>query len=243
MKWILIKSWMQTRERFFIALASIAMMFVATLLAAPWLIESFRRAHPGTKYGFDEYLWRHWYGSTFVLVWSLCAIVLACGGLVWERARGASVFTLSLPIKRRNSAGGFLMVVSAETMILAMAPTCILAVWRPDYPLLQAVLFGVATFSGGSVFLALSFAISHLFEHTLTSTSVAVVIAASLWLVAKHPKLEWLNVFDLMTGEDRLNSRFLIGNVSGVLLDGFTVLAVSSLLCAAVLAVQKHIEG
>lgn len=39
----------------------------------------------------------------------------------------------------------------------------------------------------------------------------------------KQPEFEWLNVFDLMGGEDRRHARYLIGNVDGLLVDGLKV--------------------
>ena len=240
---LLRKSWLQTRQRFLASLASIVVMLLATLTAAPWLIANIRRAHPLTPYEFPEYLWRHWFGSLFVLAWALCAILLGSGGLVWERSHGASVFTLSLPIRRRSAAAAYLAVAYGETFALAVVPTLIIGIWARAYPLPTAMLFSLATFACGSVFLAVSFGIAHAIEHGLTAASIAIAIAGLVWLVGKHPAFEWLNIFDMMTAEDELNRSFLVGNVRGLLLDSAVVLCISTAICGGLLALQRRIDG
>src|SRR6266496_1216778 len=89
------KAWLETRSRFLISLAGIV------VLCSYIVYHGDREALPSTKL---SYYYHVLHGGHVALctMWVAAVTLLMMGGLLREKAVGASSFTLSLPVSRRQ---------------------------------------------------------------------------------------------------------------------------------------------
>src|SRR5207244_8247631 len=108
------KAWMESRARFLMSLCLI--VFFCVLFV-----------HSGEKNIGRNQITEHYklFSTTAVLVaglWVLVVILLGMGGLIRERAVGASSFTLALPISRVRITSVRIAVGLIEAVVLGVVP-------------------------------------------------------------------------------------------------------------------------
>jgi hypothetical protein len=48
------------------------------------------------------YVWSQWYRQNLIQLWTIFAVILGTGGLLSQMSGGGGLFTLSLPVSRRE---------------------------------------------------------------------------------------------------------------------------------------------
>ena len=109
------KAWMETRARFLISLLGI------TALSSYSVYHGDREALPYTRI---DYYYSVLQGGHFLLatMWVVAVNLLMMGGLLREKAVGASSFTLALPASRARLMGVRIVVGFLQAMALVIVP-------------------------------------------------------------------------------------------------------------------------
>ena len=146
-----------------------------------------------------------------MLVWILCVILLGMGGLVRERAVGASSFTLALPVSRHRLVAVRIALGLFEAISLAAAPwlTILLIMESFKRPVLvsQAAFYFALLITGGLIYFAMAVLISSLIEGEYTAPAVAYGVSILAGIVGGNAA--WLrpyaDIWRFMGGDNHLN--------------------------------------
>lgn len=197
------KTWLETRSRFLACLAGITLIISFFVHHAESII-----------------LWRHADSSNGIVffaqgylvgVWILCVILLGMGGLVRERAVGASSFTLVLPVSRMRLIGVRIALSVFEAMALATVPwAAILLITRlsgSPIHLSQAGFYLSLLISGGLIYFAFAILVSSLIEGEYTAPAVAYGLTIFTGLLFGN--VAWLrpymDIWRFMGGDNHLD--------------------------------------
>jgi ABC-type transport system involved in multi-copper enzyme maturation permease subunit len=135
---LLTKYWLETRNRFFIGLLFITALCSFFVLAQPWILEQWRMdeiADPQiynphwlliARENYTYFIWHFLYNYLLQFAWAIFTVMLALGGLSYESDSGSALFTLSLPIDRRQIFLQRVWVGFLETCILAILPALLI---------------------------------------------------------------------------------------------------------------------
>ncbi len=208
MRQLMNKAWLETRARFLVAAAVLAIHGVSTVLRAPATMAGWEALHRGETMSYALYIWLSLSHGFLQFLWVVSAVILGLGGLMRERAAGTSGFTLALPVSRPAHVAARALVGTTEAAVLGFVPGLLVVVLSPlaglSYPLSQALLFGTLLVSAGMVFYALGFFLSHLLHGEYAPPGVALALVAVFYVLTKLPRFERLNVFDAMDGKQVL---------------------------------------
>jgi ABC-2 type transport system permease protein len=231
------KAWLETRTRFVVSLAGMSS------LAALRVYQTTRLAMPDTGIAY-YYLTLHWAHVLLCLMWILAVALLMMGGLLREKAVGASAFTLSLPVSRRRLMAARIGVGAAEAMLLAVVPwaamfTTAIVIGKADS--LREAAYHLGLLLGfGSVFFGIPLLVSSLVESEYAAPLVSLGIAVAM-AVLDDGALRAYNPHVFMQGGDLLDRHthlFLRAFPWGPL---SVCLGLTVVLCAAsVVAVEKR---
>jgi ABC-2 type transport system permease protein len=175
----------------------------------------------------------------------MSVILLAMGGLLREKASGASLFTLSLPASRTRLISIRIAVALLQAILLAIVPWTAMflvdAVFGKTHSLPQAVFRVVLLLGGGLVYFAAAILVSSLVEGEYTAPIVAFGLIILSAVALADPPLRTYSPMVFMMGSEYLDK-------STVLLKGpipwshiAANTAVSALLLlAAVRSMQKR---
>jgi ABC-2 type transport system permease protein len=178
------KAWLETRSRFLICLIGI------TALCSFAVYHGDRQAlwYTGPDYYYSILFFGH---AMLCESWVLAVTLLMMGGLVREKAVGASSFTLALPVSRKHLMAVRIGMGLLQAFALAIVPSSAMfligSVAGKTHSVTQAA-FGLALLLGGGLlFLALALLISSLVEgeYTAPLVSFGIVIAIATLLGAK----------------------------------------------------------
>jgi ABC-2 type transport system permease protein len=173
------KAWLETRARFLASLAGITAVVVLTVhhieyvfrpvgLTGETYLTAVRR-NAGEIFRTGQH--------TLVGIWLLAVILLGMGGLIRERAVGASSLTLALPISRRRLVSTQAAVSVLEAISLAVFPwiAILLTMKLGGLPVSfsQAAFYLGLLTSGGLTYLGLSVLVSSSIEGEYTAPAVA----------------------------------------------------------------------
>jgi ABC-type transport system involved in multi-copper enzyme maturation permease subunit len=104
------------------------------------------------------------FGSLGKGLFVLLVIFLGLGGLLRERAHHTAVFTLTLPVSRRQLFGAQIAIGLTELALLAILPALLLqplsAMAHQSYPIREGLRFGLLRFICGGEIFALSYLLS-----------------------------------------------------------------------------------
>lgn len=206
------KAWVDTRTRFFIGLAILAMGGCGSVLAYPRLLELMPLASTTELTGplgdevrqsmelarsFGGYIWSQWFRQNATQLMVLFAVLLGTGGLAAQRAGGVALFTLALPMARAQLVGAQavtgLVQVAALAAVAALTIPLVAPVIGQRYGLVDAVVHATCLFAGGAVFLALASWLSTLFEERWKSVLLAVCVPMLLAVVERLTP-DWPNL-------------------------------------------------
>jgi ABC-type transport system involved in multi-copper enzyme maturation permease subunit len=198
------KSWRELRA---VILVGITAMAIACVLIV--MNQQAMRDHADAPMTYVAYIWKSVYNSVGRDLFVVLSIVLGSGGLLQERARGTSGFTLALPVRKKNIVFTRAAIGYCGVLAMAIVPVIVVpAVSRyigQYYPVGQAARFAVLWAAGGALFYAFTFTLSHYCEGEHISVLLAI---PSLMLYGVLLQLPWLvrfrmlDVFDVINGED-----------------------------------------
>jgi ABC-2 type transport system permease protein len=183
------KAWIETRARFLSCLGGLVFFSTIFVHHAQTLI------WPGMKSeGYNVLYAAHQF---LVLMWILSVVLLGMGGLVREKATGASSFTLALPVSRTHLMGVRVGLGFLEAIALGIAPwvAIFLVSSITHMPILftQVCFYILILIGGGSLYFALAVLTSSLVSGEYTAPAVAFglvfasTIGTDVWLRPFNP--------------------------------------------------------
>jgi ABC-2 type transport system permease protein len=216
------KVWLETRWRF------ISGVVILTLLAGGKVVEWVATSHllptidasviSGNASGivgaairdaievqkdFRGFIWYRGFRDNLTGIGIFFVILLGCGGLVSESSKGSAMFTLSLPVTRRQLFTARAGVGLAQCLALAMLPPLMFPLLAPaigqQFSLLDALAHGLCLFGVGALFFGLAAYLSTIFADIWRPLVVAVAIACFTAVVSFA--VPQIDVFSVMNGE------------------------------------------
>lgn len=152
---------------------------------------------------FRGFLWYRGFRDNLTNVGIFFAILLGCGGLVAETAKGSALFTLSLPVTRRQLFAARSGVGLAQCLAVAMVPPLMFPLFAPaigqQFSLVDALAHGLCLFVVGALFFALATYLSTIFADTWRPLVLALVIAFLVAVISYA--VPQIDVFSVMNGE------------------------------------------
>ena len=213
------KAWLETRWRFAAAMLLSAAFAALIVLVQPTLEglqidvsqigEPFRemaREALALVATYEGYVWSQWFSKNLLTVWTFFAVLVGVGGVVTESARGAALWTLSLPVTRARLLGVRAAVGALELLALAVVPSLLIPALSPavgrTYPVAQALAYALMAYAGGLVFYALSLLLSTVFADVLKPVVIGLGVAFGMSLGALFSRrVAEYSVYAVMSGE------------------------------------------
>jgi ABC-type transport system involved in multi-copper enzyme maturation permease subunit len=215
------KSWLETRSRFLIGLALLMCSAAASVLTYPTfqqLLTTLPSIDLGGEIGrkvreaaivastYRGYIWSHLYRQNLIQLWTIFAVILGTGGLLSQMSGGGGLFTLSLPVSRRELLTVRAAAGLAELLILAVVPSLLVPLVSPaigqSYSLGDSLVHAMCLFVAGAVFFSLSFLLSTVFSDVWRPL-LSALFAAGMLAVAEQfvDGLSRYSVIGAMSGE------------------------------------------
>jgi len=201
------KAWLETRSRFLIALTSI------TATCAYYVFHGDKNTLPIT--GIEWYNGvLHSGHSVLVLLWIVAVILLAMGGLLREKALGASLFTLALPVSRTRLILVRITMAFVQAVALVIVPWIAMysvdAVFGKVHSVPQAIFRIVLLLGGGLIFFALAILVSSVVEGEYTAPVVCFGLIALVSVALADRPLRAYNPWIFMTGGEYLQRQTML---------------------------------
>lgn len=196
------KAWFETRSRFLIALIGI------TAICSYVVFHGDRNTL--------SYTGIEWYngvlnsgGTILVTTWLMAVTLLAMGGLLRERASGASAFTLALPVGRTFLVSVRIAMGLMQAVALVIVPWIAMyvvdSVFGKTHSIPQVFFRIVLMLGGGLIFFALGILVSSLVEGEYTAPVVAFGAIALIAISLADPPLRVYNPWIFMVGSEYLH--------------------------------------
>jgi len=251
------KAWRETRGRFITAMIVLTVMAgsdVYEYLAAQRLLPSLNLTAdtPGAEAtglarmirdaievqkDFRGFVWYNAFRDNLTQMGVFFAILLGCGGLPHESRKGSALFTLSLPVTRRQLLGARTGTGMAQLLALSIIPPLAISVLAPTvgqrFRVVDALAHGVCIFFVAAVFYSLAAFLSTLFSDIWRPLLIAIGIAFGVAFASFV--VPQINIFSVMNGE----SYFKNGSLPWT---GFVISAViaSALLYSAAETLERR---
>lgn len=216
------KAWIDTRWRFLIGVVLLTLLaagkifeFVATDRLMPKLNAGVLSANASgpvanairealdLQKDFRGFIWYRGFRDNLTGLGIVFAVLLGCGGLLSETSKGSALFTLSLPVTRRDLFTARAGVGMAQCLAIAMVPPLTLPLLAPtigqQFSLMDALAHGLCLFGGGLLFFSLATYLSTILADTWRPLVIALVIACTLAMASFV--VPQLDVFSVMNGE------------------------------------------
>jgi len=193
------KAWLETRSRFFTALAATLAVCAFWTLGHSWIEAQWKRdliEHPEwdnapwflrAMVDYPFYLYHFVYAEMFQKIWVILAVLLGIGGLSRESAHGTAGFTLALPVSRLTLFTTRAAVAMLELFALALAALVAImigsAIMGLPYPIHHGATHLAVMFFGGLVFLAASLCVTELVEGEHTPAIIGLGGVGLLYFV------------------------------------------------------------
>jgi ABC-2 type transport system permease protein len=201
------KAWLETRSRFLIALVGI------TALCSFTVFHGIQQKMPYTKVSY-YYIVLHEGHAMLALMWVVAVTLLMMGGLLREKAAGASSFTLALPVGRARLMSVRILMGLIQNLALVTVPWIamfLIASFTGWKPLMSQVWFHLAVLAGGGlVFFAVALLISSLVEGEYTAPLVSFGIVIAIGIGFGRESLRAYNPFEFITGEQYFDRRTML---------------------------------
>lgn len=245
------KAWLETRWRFISALFILTILaggnvydFLATQRLLPRLnattssptaeasgIAGVIREAIELQKTFRGFIWYQAFRQTLTQMGVFFAVLLGCGGLLSESSKGSALFTLSLPVTRRQLLGARFGTGLGQLFAVSMMPPLAITMLAPTigqhFAFVDALAHGLCMFAVAAVFFSLASFLSTLFGDIWRPLLIAIGIACGIAMLSFV--IPQLALFSVMSGE----SYFRTGSLpwTGVLTS--VVLATALLYSAA----------
>ena len=214
------KAWLETRWRFITALLILTVMsgakvyeYVVTLRMIPQAesvlsgdnspLGAAIRDAIAVQREFRGFIWYNTFRDNLTTMGVLFAVLLGCGGLLSDAKKGSALFTLSLPITRKQLLGVRTATGLAQCFAIAMIPPLVIPVLAPaigqQFSVVDALAHGLCLFFVGTLFFSLASFLSTMFADIWRPLLVAVslaCVAGAVQFVAPE-----LGLFRVMSGE------------------------------------------
>lgn len=205
---LLHRAWLETRVRFVGAAVLFALLGTSTVFHARAAIHAWEWIHQGQHLPYARYVWLSLSQGYLLGLWIGAAILLATGGLVQEHEARSTGFTLGLPVSRGAVVATRAIVGAAEALGLALIPELTVTLLSPlvgyEYPIGQALRFGILLGGAGLVFYTLAFLLSHLIRREHTAPAIALTVAVVAYVASWLVDLRAADVFNVMVGGEQL---------------------------------------
>ena len=217
------KAWRETRGRFITALLILTVMagsnvyeYHATQNLLPRLnvtsetpvaeatgIAAMLREAIEVQKDFRGYVWYQAFRQNLTQMGVFFAILLGCGGLLHESSKGSALFTLSLPVTRKQLLGARTGTGLAQLLAISLVPPIAISILAPTvgqrFSIVDALAHGVCIFFVAAVFYSLAAFLSTLFTDIWRPLLIAIGIACAIAFASfVAPQL---NIFSVMSGE------------------------------------------
>ncbi len=214
------KAWLETRGRFITGLLILTVMagakvyeYVVTLEMMP-LAESVASGNNSplgaairdaiaVQREFRGFIWYTAFRDNLTQMGVLFAVLLGCGGLLSEARKGSVLFTLSLPITRRELFKVRTVTGLTQCLALTMIPPLVLPILAPSvgqhFSVIDALAHGLCLFFVAALFFSLASFLSTMFGDIWRPLLIALFLAC-VAAVAQFVAPE-LGVFRVMSGE------------------------------------------
>jgi ABC-2 type transport system permease protein len=152
---------------------------------------------------FHGFIWYRGFRDNLTGLGVIFVVLLGCGGLISETSKGSALFTLSLPVTRRQLFTARAGVGLAQCFAIAMVPPLVFPILAPaigqQFTLGDALAHGLCLFVGGTLFFSLATYLSTLFADIWRPLVTALVIACGVAVVSFA--VPQIDVFSVMNGE------------------------------------------
>jgi ABC-type transport system involved in multi-copper enzyme maturation permease subunit len=215
------KAWLETRWRFISALVILTIItgadvyeYVVAQRMMP-LAESVLSGADNSPLGaaireaveiqreFRGFIWYNAFRDNLSTMGVLFAVLLGCGGLLTESKKGSALFTLSLPVTRKQLHGARVGTGLAQCFAIAMVPPLVIPLLAPavgqNFSLIDALAHGLCLFFVGALFFSLASFLSTMFGDIWRPLMIAVFIAC-VAAMAQLAAPEF-GLFKVMSGE------------------------------------------
>jgi ABC-type transport system involved in multi-copper enzyme maturation permease subunit len=215
------KAWLETRWRFVVAIAILTVVagfdvyeYVLAQRVMP-LAESMVpdgdssplaaaiREAISVQREFRGFIWYNTFRDNLTTMGVLFAVLLGCGGLLAESTKGSALFTLSLPVTRKQLLGARVGTGLVQCFAIAMVPPLVISLLAPavgqHFSVIDAVAHGLCLFFVGALFFSLASFLSTMFGDIWRPLLIAVFIACVAAL-AQFAAPEF-GLFKVMSGE------------------------------------------
>jgi ABC-type transport system involved in multi-copper enzyme maturation permease subunit len=234
------KAWRETRSRFVIGLLILTVMsgakvyeYVVTQRALP-LAESMLSDADTSPLGaaireaievqreFRGFIWYNTFRDNLTTMGVLFAVLLGCGGLLAESKKGSALFTLSLPVTRKQLLAARFGTGLAQCFAIAVVPPLVIPLLAPaagqSFSVIDALAHGLCLFFVGALFFSLASFLSTLFSDIWRPLLIAVSLACLAAIV--QFAVPDLGLFKVMSGESYFRNGSLpwIGFVTSAVL-------------------------
>jgi ABC-type transport system involved in multi-copper enzyme maturation permease subunit len=217
------KAWRETRSRFISGIVVLTVMtgsnvyeYVATQQLLPQLtsrtdipaadatgIGKLIREAIELQKEFRGFIWYRAFRDNLTNMGVLFAVLLGCGGLLHEASKGSALFTLALPVTRRQLLGARTATGLAQCFGIAMVPPLVIPLLAPSigqqFSVVDALAHGLCIFFGGAVFFSLASFLSTQFGDIWRPLLITIAIACAIAIVSTV--VPQLNIFSVMNGE------------------------------------------
>ena len=217
------KAWLETRSRFITALIVLTLLtgsnvydYLATQTLLPRLnvttetpvaeatgLAAMIREAIELQKDFRGFVWYQAFRQNLTQMGVFFAVLLGCGGLLHESAKGSALFTLSLPVTRRQLLGARIGSGLAQCLTIAIVPPLAISILAPmigqRFSLVDALAHGVCLFFVAAVFYSLASFLSTLFADIWRPLLIAIGIACAVALASFA--VPQLAIFSVMNGE------------------------------------------
>ena len=170
------KAWLETRWRFISALLILTVLaggnvydYIATQRLLPRLnATTSSPAAEATGLGamlqeaielqknFRGFIWYQTFRQNLTQMGVFFAILLGCGGLLHESSKGSALFTLSLPVTRKQLLGARTGAGLAQLFAISMVPPLVIPILAPaigqHFTIVDALAHGICIFFVAAVF-------------------------------------------------------------------------------------------
>jgi ABC-type transport system involved in multi-copper enzyme maturation permease subunit len=215
------KAWLETRGRFLTGLVILTVVtgsdvyeYVVTQRMMP-LAESLAAGTDSSPLGaairdaikvqseFRGFIWYNAFRDNLSNLGVLFAVLLGCGGLLGESKKGSALFTLSLPVTRKQLLGARISTGLTQCFAIAMLPPLVIPLLAPaigqQFSIVDALAHGLCLFFVGALFFSLASFLSTLFGDIWRPLLIAAFIAC-IAALAQFAAPEF-GVFKVMSGE------------------------------------------
>jgi ABC-type transport system involved in multi-copper enzyme maturation permease subunit len=245
------KAWLETRWRFISALLILTVLaggnvydFLATQKLLPRLnvstetpaaeatgLAGMIREAIDIQKDFRGFVWYQAFRQNLTQMGVFFAVLLGCGGLLSETSKGSALFTLSLPVTRKQLLGVRAGMGLAQLLAISLIPPLAISILAPTigqrFSPIDALAHGVCIFFVAAVFFSLASFLSTLFGDIWRPMLIAVGIACAVAFISFA--VPQVSIFSVMNGE----SYFKTGTLPWTGLSTSAVLAMALLYSAA----------